>query len=255
MLARPRATTVICTDQNRTLTRIRCARVHDIPSLPGREVLNASEPGDRLIAEAICANSTANLRGSDEELEIIGNPTEGALLEFGRRCGFTYAELRSAFELERQWTFTTETKMMATLGLSPLLKKRILYVKGAPEIVLSHCKYLKDAAGTRELTQSDHDAILAKLVQAQGTGCRTLALAFRDMETLPDELADAARELTYLGFLSIADPVRPEVPPAVEACRNAGIQIKVVAGDTHGTDSEIGRQTEAGQQRPRKDSD
>ena len=236
------ATTVICTDKTGTLTMNQMrTRSVDIPSLPGIETLNPADETAKFIAESICANSTANLHGDDATLEIIGNPTEGALLEFVRRSGFPYQEIRSSFKLERQWTFTTETKMMATQGSSALLSKQLLYVKGAPEIVLSKCSKQKSADGMRELTQADRDTVMEKLYQAQGTGCRTLALAYRETDRLYDELADAAQDLVYLGFVSIADPVRPEVPAAVQACRDAGIQIKVVTGDTPGTASEIGR--------------
>ena len=237
------ATTVICTDKTGTLTMNRMrARSVDIPALPGNDLPDKNNPVAGLFAESVCSNSTANLHGDGTDPEIIGNPTEGALLEYIRRSGFDYAEIRAAFRTERQWTFTTETKMMATQGFSPLLKRRMLYVKGAPEIVLENCSFLRTQDSTRALTEKDRKEILEKLAQAQATGCRTLALAYRETDHLADELADAAHNLVYLGFVSIADPVRPEVPEAVRACRDAGIEIKVVTGDTPGTASEIGRQ-------------
>ena len=237
------ATTVICTDKTGTLTMNRMrTRAVDVPAFPEDGLPDRESPEWRLFAESVCANSTASLHGDGPDPEIIGNPTEGALLEYVRRCGSEYAEIRAAFRTERQWTFTTETKMMATQGVSPLSGSRRLYVKGAPEIVLAHCSSLHLPSSVRTLTDQDRAEILEKLAQAQATGCRTLALAYRETDTPADDLADAARDLIYLGFASIADPVRPEVPEAVRACRGAGIEIKVVTGDTPGTASEIGRQ-------------
>ena len=237
------ATTVICTDKTGTLTMNRMRlRAVDIPALPGDELPDQNDPVADLFAESVSANSTAALHDDGSDCEIIGNPTEGALLEYLRRKGFDYAAIRAAFRTDCQWTFTTETKMMATQGVSPLSGKKVIYVKGAPEIVLAHCSAIRISSGVRTLTEQDCRAILEKLAQAQATGCRTLALAYRETDCLADDLSDAARELVYLGFVSIADPVRPEVPEAVRACRDAGIRIKVVTGDTPGTASEIGRQ-------------
>ena len=131
---------------------------------------------------------------------------------------------------------------MATAGVSGVLSRRILHVKGAPEFVLARCTRYLSADGIRPLDETIRAAIVSEFASAQASGCRTLAFACRELNALPEEFADAADSLIYLGFISIADPVRPEVPPAVQACREAGIDVKIVTGDTPGTAGEIGRQ-------------
>lgn len=236
------AATVICTDKTGTLTMNQMRLNHlSFPSVP-ESGLTGDTTGAKLIREALCVNSTANLSGRGDEVEVIGNPTEGAALIWLHSVGFPYTEIRSAFQLEKQFPFTTERKMMATAGVSGVLSRRILHVKGAPEFVLARCTRYLSADGIRPLDETIRAAIVSEFASAQASGCRTLAFACRELDALPEEFADAADSLIYLGFISIADPVRPEVPPAVQACREAGIDVKIVTGDTPGTAGEIGRQ-------------
>lgn len=227
------AATVICTDKTGTLT-MNQMRVRDLFFPAGEDVRE-------LVREAFCVNSTANLSSGDGAVEVIGNPTEGAILIYLHEHGISYAGIRETFQTVRQFPFSTEVKMMGTLGVSPVRGKQILHVKGAPEFVLGNCALVRDNRGTHPLTAGERARITAEFLAAQSKGCRTLAFAYRECAEA-ENLTDAAKDLTYLGFVSIADPVRPEVPEAVQVCRNAGIDVKIVTGDTPATAGEIGRQ-------------
>ena len=232
------AATVICTDKTGTLTmnRMRVAEMHFAAFPEGR--------GARL-EECIAVNTTGNLSfGASGSAETVGNPTEGALLLYLHSLGCDFARERFRFQLKSQLTFSTERKFMATAGVSPLDNAGVLYVKGAPEIVLARCRFRLNADGTQEaLNETIRHELDSELRSCQARGMRTLALAMKSVE-LPEnaDLVEAAQDLTYLGFAAINDPVRPEVPDAVASCRRAGIQVKVVTGDSPETAREIGRQ-------------
>lgn len=235
------AATVICTDKTGTLT-MNQMRVRE-RFFPSMDQTGTGKVDRRLIQEAFCANSTANLSIQGNEIQVVGNPTEGAVLLALHEEGISCTEVRNGFRLIRQYPFRTEVKMMGTFGVSPVLGKTVLHVKGAPEIVLANCSSFRDATGVHPLTGEVRREIAAGFLAAQTEGCRTLAFAYREYDgEAAERLTDFAEELIYLGFISIADPVRPEVPAAVENCRRAGIAIKIVTGDTPATAGEIGRQ-------------
>lgn len=235
------AATVICTDKTGTLT-MNQMRVRE-QFFPSMDQTGTGKVDRRLIQEAFCANSTANLSIQGNEVQVVGNPTEGAVLLALHEEGISCTEVRNGFRLIRQYPFRTEVKMMGTFGISSVLGKMVLHVKGAPEIVLANCSSFRDATGVHPLTGEVLREIAAGFLAAQTEGCRTLAFAYREYDgEAAERLTDFAEELIYLGFISIADPVRPEVPAAVENCRRAGIAIKIVTGDTPATAGEIGRQ-------------
>jgi Ca2+-transporting ATPase len=242
------AATVICCDKTGTLTmnEMRTRATHfpliDDSARDGP----AAESHDHLgfIAEAIAANSTANLhREPDKPPTPLGNPTEGALLLWLDDHQIDYLEARSKFPIDHQWTFSTERKYMATLGTSPRTGRRVLHVKGAPEVVLDRSAHVLTADGLGTLGQQRAE-IEAELAEYQKRGMRTLALAYREIsdDDPTDELDQLARGLAWIGFVAIHDPVRPEVPPAVEACHEAGIAVKIVTGDNRHTAKEVARQ-------------
>lgn len=242
------AATVICSDKTGTLTQNRMT-VSDLfaPWLPeGKPVRRGlKSKKERLFAEAIAVNSTANLDISRGGKPVtIGNPTEGALLGWLAENDCEYLPLRNAFELREQWTFSTERKFMATYGVSSLDKKPVLYVKGAPEILLDRCERVLTDHGIVAITRY-RAAIQEQLREQQARGMRTIAIAARDDLAMPLEskLLKLAVDLVWLGFVSISDPVRPEVPGALNACRDAGVQVKIITGDTSATALEIARQT------------
>ena len=213
------AITVICTDKTGTLTRNEM-RVYET---------KFSEDGiDPLIREGIAANSTAFL---DANGKVIGNPTEGALLLWLKDRSADYAALRDAAETVDQMTFTTERKFMATL-VDSASGKRILYIKGAPEIILAKCAGFGAKAEVEK-----------QLSAYQNMAMRTLGFAYAVCDGV--DTCDEALErcpLHFIGIAAISDPVRDDVPAAVAECLSAGIDVKIVTGDTPATAKEIGRQ-------------
>lgn len=234
------ATTVICTDKTGTLTKNQMS------------VFEANFAGADLdvVCRGIAVNTTANLDRHAEPVRPLGNPTEGALLMWmeggdagsGNRGGVDYASLREGAEVEMQIPFSTRHKYMATIVQVDSSSDRagtgryILYVKGAPEVVIGMCGSMYEGV-TRA-------GVEAKLLEYQNKAMRTLAFACMELSSLPEEFTVETMPtgLQFLGFVAISDPVREDVPAAVERCMAAGIGVKIVTGDTPGTAREIGRQ-------------
>lgn len=220
------ATTVICTDKTGTLTqnqmRVSAMKISD------------TIPHD-LLVEGIAANSTAELDLSGEKPSVIGNPTEGALLLWLRDQGADYRKIRDSLTTIDELPFTTERKYMAT-AVSNASGRRMLYVKGAPEIVFGMSD---DACGT---SRAEIDR---ELLEFQNQGMRTLGFACKPLDDGEDPVKDGkivANGLTFMGIASISDPIRPDVADAVKDVNDAGINVKIVTGDTPATAREIGRQ-------------
>ena len=240
------AITVICTDKTGTLTQ-NLMQVHE-PNFYGLKDGGKLTDDDisRLIAEGISANSTAFLEetGEGEKPKGVGNPTEVALLLWLNSQKRNYLELREGARVLDQLTFSTERKFMATLVKSPLIGKKVLYIKGAPEIVLGKCKEVI-LDGRRVDSVEYRSTVEAQLLGYQNMAMRTLGFAFRLVEdNEPDDCVALVSEnnLNFLGVVAISDPIRPDVPAAVAKCQSAGIGIKIVTGDTPGTATEIARQ-------------
>ena len=217
------AVTVICTDKTGTLTQNRM-EVADIQS---------DHHFEELLAENMAVNSTALLEEGSEG-QGIGNPTECALLLYLRKNGENYSEYREKAPLTSQLTFSTERKYMATLVTSSVNQRRMLYVKGAPEVILELC----------QISTDQQQQIEAILKEYQAGAMRTLAFAHREIgeNEGTDCLALAQQgRLTLEGICAIMDPVRPEVPSAVKNCHDAGIHVKMVTGDNAGTAIEIAK--------------
>ena len=220
------AVTVICTDKTGTLTQNKMQV----------SALELKQGDEALLDTAIALNSTAELNDG----KPIGNPTESALLLWLDAQGKDYEELRKQVNVLKQLPFSTERKMMATLA--EVDGETYLFVKGAPEIVMKKCiiedRMLRQT--TEELDEWQHKAM------------RTLAFAYKKIEasimrTSRTSTAEVvalldANDLQLQAIAAIADPIRPDVPAAVQECRHAGIEVKVVTGDTAATALEIGKQ-------------
>ena len=220
------AVTVICTDKTGTLTQNKMQV----------SALELKQGDEALLDTAIALNSTAELNDG----KPIGNPTESALLLWLDAQGKDYEELRKQVNVLKQLPFSTERKMMATLA--EVDGETYLFVKGAPEIVMKKCiiedRMLKQTA--EELDEWQHKAM------------RTLAFAYKKVETSIMRTSRTstaevvalldANDLQLQAIAAIADPIRPDVPAAVQECRHAGIEVKVVTGDTAATALEIGKQ-------------
>lgn len=220
------AITVICTDKTGTLTQ-NLMQVYDA---------QLDENQKDLIAEGIATNSTAFLEEKEDgKPSGVGNPTEVALLLWLNGQGQDYIVLRNQAKVVSQLTFSTERKYMATLVDSAVRKLRILYVKGAPEIVMGKC-------GLEENRIKQYNA---QLLAYQNQAMRTLGIAYKVIpEGDSTDCAELMKEggLTFFGIFAISDPIRPDVPDAVKKCQSAGIRVKIVTGDTPGTATEIARQ-------------
>lgn len=226
------ATTVICTDKTGTLTQNRM-RVASMQFYPVEGF--TQQQCDALVREGMAVNSTASLDLSrKDDPQPIGNPTEGALLLWLHDNGCDYLELKRRAGRVAELPFSTERKYMATAVVSAAeAGRRILYVKGAPEILLTMC----------DMPQQQRESIRATLAEYQNQAMRTLAFAFRPLADGEQGITPEgiSGRLAMLGIAAISDPVREEVPAAVTECRNAGIEVKIVTGDTSATAREIGR--------------
>ena len=215
------AVTVICTDKTGTLTQNKM-QVADMKKYVD---------DDTLFGSSIALNTTAHL--DTEGGKGIGNPTEIALLLWLEKNGTDYRALRREEDIEEQLPFSTERKYMATVG--KVAGKRVLMVKGAPEIIASMC----------DLSEGERKEIGERLHGYQNQAMRTLAFAYRvlaDGETADLGSIAAGPKLTFQAVTAISDPIRQDVPDAVRQCIDAGIQVKIVTGDTSATAIEIARQ-------------
>lgn len=239
------ATTVICTDKTGTLTQNQM-QVFQTNFYNLKDQHLGDDELSNLIKEGISVNSTAYLDFSEEKVKTLGNPTEAALLLWLHSQNQNYLTLREDAPVLAQLTFSTERKYMATVVQSPLLGKKILYVKGAPEIVLANSQRVATEETYKPVEACRAD-IEQQLLSYQNQAMRTLGFAYQIIEDGQDaEYFVNGRlhntDLTYLGIVAISDPVRSDVPAAVQSCLNAGIDVKIVTGDTPGTAREIGRQ-------------
>ncbi len=231
------ATTVICTDKTGTLTQnqMRVFRTNFYGL--GDDQSLSDTPQCRLIELGIAVNSTAQLDMSKgDKPEVLGNPTEGALILWLRDNGIDYASLRRSVKPVEELPFSTERKYMATVA-ETAAGRRYLFVKGAPEIVYGLCR---NFAGNVTKEQVD-----TQLREYQAQAMRTLGFAVQEIKTGDATITDGkviADNLEFLGIVAIADPVRSDVPAAIDEVLNAGINVKILTGDTPGTAKEIGRQ-------------
>ena len=224
------AASVICTDKTGTLTQNQM-QVADT---------DLSGVDQALLDEMIAVNTTANLDfgGADKKTaKAIGNPTEGALLLWMHKNGRDYQKVRESAEVIDRLPFKTENKYMASIVKSGVNGKKMLYVKGAPEIVM----------GMTTLTDAEKAKYNEELLSYQNKAMRTLGIAYLDLEQEKEDNPFAegklkTNSLSFAGVFAISDPVRKEVPAAIKDCIDAGIQVKIVTGDTVGTAKEIGRQ-------------
>lgn len=221
------ATTVICTDKTGTLTQNQM-QVYKTDFFGSTEELP-------LFYEDMAVNSTARLDLAGNKPQVLGNPTEGALLLWLNTQGIDFEKMRGDVSNERELPFSTERKYMATV-VRHADNRTFLFLKGAPEIIFGMCE------NTSGVTKVEIDA---QLLEYQNQAMRTLGFAYQELRDGDVAIADdkvVAKNLIFLGIAAISDPVRVDVPFAVKEVTDAGIKVKIVTGDTPGTAKEIGRQ-------------
>ena len=231
------AATVICTDKTGTLTQNQMQVYNaEFFALCGDAL--GDDDASKMVKEGIAVNTTAFLsEDATGRLLALGNPTEGALLLWLAQQDVDYLALRKASALETQLAFSTERKYMATVVDSSQLGCRMLYVKGASEILYDYCS--ETAAGVTR------DIVREHLLGYQHKAMRTLGFACKRLAEGENPIVDGrlcVEDMTFMGIVAISDPIRSDVPNAINECLSAGIKVKVVTGDTPGTAREIGRQ-------------
>ena len=221
------AATVICTDKTGTLTQ-------NVMHVYETCFETEGEQYQYRVCQGIAVNTTASLQIDEgTSPKVLGNPTEGALLLWLYDKGIDYRALKEEVVYEMELPFSTERKLMAVVIKTD--QERILYVKGAPEIVYGKCV----------LSDQKKEDIQKRLLTYQEQGMRTLGFAYQRLDDTEMPIVGqqlVANQMTFLGVVAISDPVRPDVPQAVRECMEAGIAVKIVTGDTAATAREIARQ-------------
>jgi Ca2+-transporting ATPase len=248
--------TVICSDKTGTLTqnKMQVERLGvggEVYSRDGqwpKATASLQSPVDWIGLNG-SVNATANLEMKDGKHLVIGNTTEGSLLQWAREGALDYREVRNKYPLLYQLHFSSDRKRMTSVvGANDT---GYVLVKGAPEIVLSHCTHQLALDGrTSEITPADRDRYLGQLKEAQSQAMRTLAFAHRTLpagqsteeDALNDNRDALEQGLIWDGFVAIRDPLRPDVKAAVDECRQAGIDVKMITGDNIETARAIGRE-------------
>ena len=219
------AASVICTDKTGTLTKnqMEVAEAH------------LAKVDNKLISEMIAVNTTANLEFNEQSnIKVIGNPTEGALLLWLNKNGENYLDIRNNISVIDRLPFTTENKYMATIVESKGFGKKVVYVKGAPEILI----------GMSDVDATEKANLEKKLAEYQNDAMRTLGLAYAVIDENANVFKDeklAISGLKFVGIFAILDDIREGVKESIQDCMSAGIAVKIVTGDTPGTAKQIGR--------------
>ena len=220
---------VICSDKTGTLTQNRMTVTNvfsDGSILAPRELKND------FLLNNFCVNSTAEVYFHEKKPpRFVGNPTECALLAAAHEAGVQYATLRAEAEILHVFPFSSETKRMVSILKYPGFFR--VYAKGGPEKILAMCA----------LSSAGKEIVEEQIRKFQSKAGRVLAFAHRDMPVMEGDCAcrreEIERDLNFDGFAVISDPLRPDVPAAVERCRNAGIDLKILTGDNLVTASAI----------------
>lgn len=219
------AASVICTDKTGTLTKNQMEVAES----------KIDKVDEKLLAEMIAVNSTANLDFTDKNaIKVIGNPTEGALLLWLNGRGVNYLDVRENIQVVDCLPFSTENKYMVTIVKSPILGKKVAYVKGAPEILLDKSN----------IDKSSREAFEKVLSNYQERAMRILALAYMELGEKDDIITDGklnVDSLRFVGVFALQDDIREGVKESIKECMSSGIAVKIVTGDNPGTAREIGR--------------
>jgi Ca2+-transporting ATPase len=244
--------TVICSDKTGTLTQNRMqvvrlswhGRAFDRDTAEWEKPEATASPSLRLkpvdwVARIAAVNSTANLEEKHGKLAVVGNSTEGALLLWLREAGVEYLPLRRQFPLLYTVHFSSDRKRMTSVVRHG--GRLVALVKGAPEWVLEHSTHYQESDGhVRRWAPESRAAALAAVRDAAAQAMRTLAFGYAplppdvpdDEDALHARRAELEKYLVFVGVAAIRDPLRDDVKAAVEECRRAGIDVKMITGDS-----------------------
>jgi P-type Ca2+ transporter type 2C len=237
------ATTVICTDKTGTLTQNQMRVVESFFFMGDYNSLN--DHFTSIVNYSFAVNSKAYIDTTKDTIKPIGNPTDAALLLWLNDLMVDYNVVRTDFEVKSQLAFSSDTKYMATYGYCRKRNKNFILLKGAPEIIKERCNTYIKGSGAKSIDSLQSIEFDDKIRTLQAKGMRTIAFAYKEVSDGDEiiELNDSIlSSMTLLGFVGISDPVRTDVAKAIQECRNAGVEVKVVTGDNSLTVKEICKQ-------------
>ena len=218
---------VICSDKTGTLTQNKMT-VEDY-YIDGKRIaaaaVDVSDPAQScLLYDSILCNDSTNENGME-----IGDPTETALINLGKRCGVEAAEVRRLSPRKGEIPFDSDRKMMSTLHRIDGENRMI--VKGAIDCLMARTEWIWTSAGVRELTEKDKEIIWKQNQDFSMEGLRVLAFAYRDIPDKHILTAEDENHLVFLGLIAMMDPPREESKAAVAECIKAGIRPVMITGD------------------------
>lgn len=248
------ATTVICSDKTGTLTQNQMTvRKLVLPGKnievegegyqpigkfyqTGQEIQPQIDPDLSLLLKGavLCNNAELQKNNDNEQWEIIGDPTEGALVVTAAKAGYDKEKLEEDYPRVNEFPFDSDRKQMSTIHQTNG-GNHIIFVKGAPDQVISYCKYYQKNGIIEEMGESIRNKVLSQNRELAQEALRVLAIAYRfvDKENLDEikEIKDAEKELIFIGLMAMIDPPRKEAIESVKTCLRAGIHPIMITGD------------------------
>lgn len=231
------SSTVICSDKTGTLTQNRMTvkelvieeNIKNKSTIKVEEIEKEDKEKykELIYAGALCNDAALD---PDKKDEILGDPTEGALIFLARDFGFDQEELEEKYEREYEEPFDSDRKRMSTI--QKIDGKNIVYTKGAVDEMLELCTKILTPEGEREITDEDKENILELSITMSKKALRVLGFAKKEIEKIPEEDdIDVEYDLTFIGMCGMIDPPRPEVIEAIKTCKKAGIRTVMITGD------------------------
>jgi len=248
------ATTVICSDKTGTLTQNQMTvRKLVLPEKnievegegyqpvgkfyqTGQEIEPQKDPDLSLLLRGavLCNNAELQKNNDNEQWEIIGDPTEGALVVTAAKAGYDKKKLEEDYPRVIEFPFDSDRKQMSTVHQTAD-GNQIIFVKGAPDQVIDYCEYYQKNGTKEEMGESIKNKVLSQNKELAQEALRVLAIAYRfvDKENLDEikEIKDAEKELVFLGLMAMIDPPRKEAIESVKTCLRAGIHPIMITGD------------------------
>ena len=240
--------TVICSDKTGTLTLNQMTVTHiavngDFAAGQGTPVAEAAQRHPKVYQELIYAAALCNDASLDPDHpgQIIGDPTEGALIYLAQAFGIDHEDLEETYPRLFEQPFDSDRKRMTTVHR--IQDRNIAYTKGAVDELLPLCTHMLTAAGVRPMTETDQRQILSLCNQMSEQALRVLGFAMRTLEHIPGEEDDSVEcDLTFVGITGMIDPPRKEVARSVATCQQAGIRTVMITGDHKVTALAIARE-------------